>query len=94
MAKVKIGKEEYIVNYLYMKEAKEVLRGVEGKKLDAYDRTSYILAETINKFNPEAKLTIEKFDKLVNVVEFERIQKEIMDFSGLTKYFKVGVGKK
>ena len=94
MAKVKIGDQEYIINHLNMKETKEILRGVDEKKLDNYDRTSYILMETINKFNPDAKLTIEKIDVLVDIVEFERIQKEILDNSGLTKYFKVGIGKK
>ena len=39
------------------------------------DSTSYILAETINKFNPDATLTIEKFDVLVDIVEFEMVQK-------------------
>jgi len=93
MAKVKIGENEYIINHLNMKEAKEILRGID-EKLDNYDRTSYILLATINKFNPDAKLTIEKFDVLVDIAEFERIQKEILDNSGLTKYFKMGIGKK
>lgn len=93
MAKVKIGDQEYIINHLNMKEAKEILRGVD-EKLDNYDRTSYILLTTINKFNPDAKLTIEKFDVLVDIGEFEKIQKEILDNSGLAKYFKMGIGKK
>ena len=94
MAKVKIGDQEYTINYLKLGEIKKILKSKTEKKLDNMDSTSYILAETINKFNPDAKLTIEKFDDLVNIVEFERIQKEIMDSSGLTKYFKVGVGEK
>jgi len=94
MAKVKIGDQEYIINFLKLGAIKKILKAKEEKKLDNMDATSYILAETINKFNPEAKLTIEKFDDLVNIVEFERVQKEIMDSSGLTKYFKVGVGEK
>lgn len=94
MVKVKIGDKEYTINYLKLRNVKKILKGKEEKKLDNMDFTSYILAETINRFNPEAKLTIEKFDELVDIVEFERIQKEIMDNSGLTKYFKMGVGKK
>ena len=94
MAKVKIGNQEYIINYLKLGAIKKILKAKEEKKLDHMDSTSYILAETINKFNPDAKMTIEKFDDLVDIVEFERIQKEIMDSSGLTKYFKVGVGEK
>ena len=94
MAKVKIGENEYTINYLKLGAIKKILKAKEEKKLDNMDATSYILAETINKFNPEAKLTIEKFDDLVDIVEFERIQKEIMDSSGLTKYFNMGVGKK
>ena len=94
MVKVKIGDQEYIINYLKLGAIKKILKAKEEKKLDHMDSTSYILAETINKFNPDAKMTIEKFDDLVDIVEFERIQKEIMDSSGLTKYFKVGVGEK
>ncbi len=94
MAKVKIGDKEYTINYLKLGAIKKILKAKEEKKLDNMDATSYILAETINKFNSEAKLTIEKFDDLVDIVEFERVQKEIMDNSGLTKYFDMGVGKK
>ena len=94
MAKVKIGDQEYTINHLKLSKIKKILKSKEEKKLDNMDSTSYILAETINKFNPDANLTIEKFDDLVDIVEFERIQKEIMDSSGLTKYFKVGVGGK
>jgi len=94
MAKVKIGNQEYIINYLKLGAIKKILKAKEEKKLDNMDATSYILAETINKFNPEAKLTIEKFDDLIDIVEFERVQNEIMDNSGLTKYFNMGVGKK
>ena len=94
MAKVKIGNKEFIVNCMDMDQVKTLLRNVDKLKLDNYDRTSFILSEVINVFNPEAKLTIETWDKLVKINEFEEIQKMIMDDSGLTKYFKVGVGKK
>ena len=94
MAKVKIGDKEYIINNLKLGAIKKILKAQKEKKLDNMDGTSYILSETINKFNPDAKLTIEKFDDLVDIVEFEKVQQEIMDNSGLTKYFNMGVGKK
>ena len=82
-----------------MEEIKSILRkldNVKTKKLikDNYDRTSFILSEVINKCNPEAKLTIEEWDKIVTVDIFELVQEKIMDISGLKIYFKVGVGKK
>ena len=94
MAKVKIGDKEYIINNLKLGAIKKILKAQKEKKLDNMDGTSYILSDTINKFNPDAKLTIEKFDDLVDIVEFEKVQQEIMDNSGLTKYFNMGVGKK
>ena len=94
MAKVKIGDKEYLINNLKLGAIKKILKAQKEKKLDNMDGTSYILSETINKFNPDAKLTIEKFDDLVDIVEFEKVQQEIMDNSGLTKYFNMGVGKK
>jgi len=84
MAKVKIGNKEFIVNCMDMDQVKTLLRNVDKLKLDNYDRTSFILSEVINVFNPEAKLTIETWDKLVKINEFEEIQKMIMDDSGLT----------
>ena len=94
MSKVKIGDKEYVVNYLNLAVTKKILKGKEEKKLDQLDFNSYILSEVINKCNPDAKMTIEKFDELVDIVEFERIQDEIMEHSGLNKYFKAGIGKK
>ena len=92
--KVKIGDKEYVIKYLKLGAAKKILKGKEEKKLDQLDFNSHILSEVINKCNPDAKLTIEKFDELVDIVEFERIQDEIMECSGLNKYFKAGIGKK
>ena len=94
MSKVKIGDKEYVVNYLNLAVTKKILKGKEEKKLDQLDFNSYILSEVINRCNPDAKLTFEKFDELVDIVEFERIQDEIMEHSGLNKYFKAGIGKK
>lgn len=99
MAKVKIGKKEYTIYLLNMDEIKKILRKLESEKTkklvkDNYDRTSFILAEVINKCNPEVKLTIEEWDKMVTVDIFEIVQEKIMDISGLKIYFKVGVGKK
>lgn len=99
MAKVKIGKEEYKLYLLNMDECKTLLRKLDSEKTkklikDNYDRTSFILAEAINKCNPEAKLTIESWDKIVTVDIFEELQAKILDLTGLGKYFKLGVGKK
>ena len=99
MAKVKIGKKEFNVYILNMDEIKSILRKLDDEKTkklikDNYDRTSFILSETINKCNPEAKLTIESWDKMVTVDIFEKVQDKIMDLTGLKIYFKVGVGKK
>ena len=99
MAKVKIGKEEYKLYLLNMEEIKTILRKLDSEKTkklikDNYDRTSFILSEAINKCNPEAKLTIESWDKMVTIDIFEDIQDKIMDTTGMKKYFKVGVGKK
>ena len=99
MAKVKIGEKEYNIYLLNMDEIKGILRKLDietNKKLikDDYDRTSFILAETINKCNPEANLTIDSWDKMVTIDIFEKVQNKIIDITGLKIYFKMGVGKK
>ena len=99
MSIIKIGKEEYNLYLLNMEEIKTILRKLDSEKTkktikDNYDRTSFILAEAINKCNPEAKLTIESWDKMITVDIFEKVQDKIMDVTGLGTYFKVGVGKK
>lgn len=99
MAIIKIGKKEYNIYLLNMDEIKSILRNLDSEKnkkliKDNYDRTSFILSEAINKCNPEAKLTIESWDKMVTVDMFEKVQDRIMDLTGLKIYFKVGVGKK
>ena len=99
MAKVKIGKKEYNIYLLNMDEIKSILRKLDietNNKLikDDYDKTSFILAETINKCNPEAKLTIKSWDNMVTIDIFEKVQDKIMDITGLEIYFKQGVGKK
>ena len=83
MAKVKIGKEEYNLYLFNMDEIKSILRKLDSEKTkklikDNYDRTSFILAEAINKCNPEANLTIESWDKMVTIDLFEEIQNKIM----------------
>jgi len=92
--KVKIGDKEYVIKYLKLGEAKNIMKAKKEKKLDDLDYNSYILAEAINKSNSDAKMTIEKFDNLMDIVEFGEIQKKILEYSGLDKYFKVGIGKK
>ena len=99
MAKVKIGKNEYNIYLLNMKEIKDILRKLDSEKSkklikDNYDRTSFILSEAINKCNPDACFTIELWDRTVTIDVFEKIQDKIMDVTGLKVYFKAGVGKK
>ena len=99
MAIIKIGKKEYNIYLLNMDEIKGILRKLDDEKVkklikDNYDRTSFILAEAINKCNPKANLTIELWDKMITIDIFEKVQDKIMDLTGMRKYFKVGVGKK
>jgi len=99
MDKVKIGGKEYNIRLLNMDEIKSIVRKLDAetnKKLikDNYDRTSFILAEAINKCNPEAKFTISSWDKAITIDIFEELQNKIMDVTGLRIYFKMGVGKK
>ena len=92
--KVKLGDKEYVVKYLKLGAAKKIVKAKEEKKLDNLDYNTHILAEAINYSNPDAKMTIEKFDDSIDIVEFGEIQKKILEYSGLDKYFNVGIGKK
>ena len=56
-----------------------------------YDFSFYTLLSVIKKYNPEAKdITIEEFEDMIDIVEFDRVQKAILQISGLNKYFKPG----
>ena len=103
MAKVKIGKKEYIIPRLDYGDIKKIQRYKDESNIDNLDFDTYIMLATLQKANPELKdLTIQDFDKLLDIGEFERIKLEINDQSGFNKYIKKveeknlipGVGKK
>jgi len=92
---VKIGGKEYIIKPLSMLDIKKL--NIEKKKLKkeddiaTYDYTFYTLLTVIKKWNPEAKdLTVDEFEELVNVDDFERVQNAIVQIAGLKKYFRPG----
>jgi len=92
---VKIGGKEYIIKPLSMLDIKKL--NIEKKKLKkeddiaTYDYTFYTLLTVIKKWNPEAKdLTVDEFEELVDVDDFERVQKAIVQIAGLKKYFRPG----
>ena len=96
---VKIGNKEYIIKPLSMLDIKKL--NIEKKKLKkeddiaTYDYTFYTLLTVIKKWNPEAKdLTVDEFEELVDVDDFERVQKAIVQIAGLKKYFRQADGKK
>ena len=62
---------------------------------DTYKYTFYTLLYILKKFNDSAKgLTADDLMELIKITEFEEIQKEILDASGMNKYFKQGDIKK
>ena len=92
---VKIGDKEYIIKPLSMLDIKKL--NIEKKKLKkeddiaTYDYSFYTLLTVIKKWNPEAKdLTIDEFEELINVDDFERVQDAIVQIAGLKKYFRPG----
>ena len=92
---VKIGGKEYVIKPLSMLDIKKL--NIEKKKLKkeddiaTYDYTFYTLLTVIKKWNPEAKdLTVDEFEELVDVDDFERVQKAIVQIAGLKKYFRPG----
>jgi len=92
---VKIGDREYIIKPLSMLDIKKL--NIEKKKLKkdddiaAYDYTFYTLLTVIKKWNPETKdMTVDQFEELVDVDDFERVQKAIVQIAGLKKYFRQG----
>ena len=92
---VKIGAKEYIIKPLSMLDIKKL--NVEKKKLKpeddiaTYDYSFYTLLTVIKKWNPEAKdLTVDQFEEMINVDDFERVQNAIVQISGLKKYFRPG----
>lgn len=92
---VRIGDKEYIIKPLSMLDIKKL--NIEKKKLKpeddiaTYDYTFFTLLTVIKKWNPEAKdMTVDQFEELVDVSDFERVQKAIVQIAGLKKYFKQG----
>jgi hypothetical protein len=92
---VKIGDKEYIIKPLSMLDIKKL--NIEKKKLKpeddiaAYDYSFHTLLTVIKKWNPEAKdLTVDQFEEMIDVDDFERVQNAIVQISGLKKYFKPG----
>ena len=92
---IKIGDKEYIIKPLSMLDIKKL--NIEKKKLKpdddiaTYDYSFHTLLTVIKKWNPEAKdLTVDQFEEMVDVSEFERIQAAIVQIAGLKKYFRQG----
>jgi len=88
MAKVKIGKEEYTIPRLNNKDIKKMERYRVEKKLDSLDFDTYILIYTIQKANPDFKMTIDEFDEAADAGEINEIREKINDNSGLAKYIE------
>ena len=92
---VKIGDKEYIIKPLSMLDIKKL--NIEKKNLKkdddiaTYDYSFYTLLTVIKKWNPEAKdITIDQFEEMIDVDDFERVQKAIVQIAGLKKYFRPG----
>ena len=96
---VKIGDKKYIIKRLSMLDIRKL--NLERKKVKenddmaTYDFSFYTLLSVIKKYNPETKnLTVEEFEDMIDIIEFEEVQKAILQISGLDKYFKPGDSKK
>ncbi|HUV85344.1 MAG TPA: hypothetical protein VMV86_06500 [Methanosarcinales archaeon] len=92
---VKIGNKEYIIKPLSMLDIKKlnIERGniKEGDDAANYDFTFFSLLAVIKKWNPEEKnLTVEEFEEMIDVEEFERVSVAIVKLAGLGKYFNLG----
>jgi len=92
---VKIGDKEYIIKPLSMLDIKKL--NIEKKKLKpeddiaSYDYSFYTLLTVVKKWNPETKdLTVEDFEEMIDVADFERVQNAIVQIAGLKKYFRPG----
>ena len=92
---VKIGDKEYIIKPLSMLDIKKL--NIEKKKLKkedeiaTYDYSFYTLLTVIKKWNPEVKdITVDQFEEMIDVDDFERVQAAIVQIAGLKKYFRPG----
>ena len=88
MAKVKIGKKEYTIPRLNNKDIKKMDRYRTENKLDLLDFDTYMLLYTLQKADPECKLTIDELDILLDVGIINDVRKTINDNSGITKYLE------
>jgi len=92
---VKIGDKEYIIKPLSMLDIKKLNIEKRNLKKDddiaVYDYSFHTLLTVIKKWNPEAKdLTVDEFEEMIDVDDFERVQAAIIQISGLKKYFRPG----
>lgn len=92
---VKIGDKEYVIKSLSMFDIKklniEKKKIKKGSEIESFDYTFYTLLAVVKKWNPETKdLTIDEFEEMVAVDQFERVQAAILQLAGLKKYFKPG----
>jgi len=92
---VKIGDKKYIIKPLSMLDIKKLnIERAKIKKDDdiaTYDYSFYTLLTVIKKWNPEAKdITIDQFEEMIDVDDFERVQNAIVQIAGLKKYFRPG----
>jgi len=103
MVEVKIEGKSYKISRLDNGDIKKLERYRTGEKIDDLDFDTYVLLYTLGKANPDIKkMTIDEFDKLLDIGEVDRIRKEINDASGFNKYIKKieeknltpGIGKK
>ena len=92
---VKIGDKEYIIKPLSMLDIKKL--NIEKKNLKkdddiaTYDYSFYTLLTVVKKWNPETKdLTVDQFEEMIDVDDFERVQNAIVQIAGLKKYFRPG----
>ena len=96
---VKIGDKEYIIKPLSMLDVKKM--NIERKSLKkddataSFDFTFKVMLNVIKKWNPDTKdLTVNDFEEMIGLDEFERIQAAILQITKLKKYFTMGASGK
>ena len=96
---VKIGNKSYIIKPLSMLDVKKM--NIERRKLKeddesaSYDFTFNVLLTVIKKWNPETKdLTVNDFEEMIGLDEFDRVQAAILQITGLKKFFTTGTFSK
>ena len=96
---VKIGDKSYIIKPLSMFDVKKI--NIERKNLKkddevaSFDFNFFVLLTVIKKWNPGSKdLTVNDFEEIIGVDEFERVQEAILQITGLKKFFTMGASGK